>query len=146
MDIHYYLNQFIGKRVFAGISGGEYEDSLVIDLEEEERFLIWSDWRIEQWDTVLCSSWETPRTPDGPLACTARLLEKKTIQAIELTKQHDLTIRFEEGYCVKVFCIISYSQAEGEDTVDYNWQLGLPTKDVWFGITNNFKMEAGKYY
>lgn len=145
MDIHYYLSQCTSKKIEYSRSGGGNGSILMIKCEENYTFFISCDWRLERHDTVLSTSWDDITAVTGLVARTARLLEGKTILSTELSKQYDLTLTFEEGYCLRVFCM-SYSYPEYEELGDYHWEFWLPDEDLSFAIANNFKVRVGKYH
>ena len=145
MDICCYIDKLIGRKVLTSRAGGGAGSILLIETEGESFFFIWCDWRIEKGDHVISTSLDDTTAVTGPIARSAKLLDNKAILSIEMTKQYDLTIKFEEEYCLKLFCLISCSRSE-ESVLDCNWELSFPDEDLSFEITNNFEIQTSKYY
>lgn len=128
------------------ITGGGAGSILKIKLEDSSYFFIYCVWRIEHYDIVLSTSDDSVDAIIGRMAKSAKLLENKRVLSVEMSKQYDLIIYFEDSYCLKVFCNVSYSRTENGGTYDTNWELCLPNKDIVFIINNYFKVETDAYY
>jgi len=145
MDICCYIDKLIGRKVLTSRAGGGAGSILLIETEGESFFFIWCDWRIEKGDHVISTSLDDTTAVTGPVARSAKLLDNRVILSIEMTKQYDLIIKFEKEYCLRVFCLISYSRAK-ENTLGLNWELSFPKEDLSFEITNKFEVRMTKYY
>ena len=66
--------------------------------------LEWAAWRIQRREHILCSS-TSENGIDSQLERGAKTLEGKAVIRTALSKiSYDLTLWFEEGYKIKVFC------------------------------------------
>lgn len=93
------------------------------------------------------ASWNDDIFPKtGRIARSVSKLEGLKLLSFSLTEQYDLTLNFEDNYCVRVFCDISYSSTENGENYDTNWDYSVPDRDLTVSVTNYFKIKSGKYY
>lgn len=141
-----FLNQCIGEEVIYSTSGGSVGSLWLIELENKYNFYIYCDWRIEQNNRVLATCTDDNTARIGLLSRSARLIEGKKLLSYELSKQYDLILHFEDHYCVRVFCSVSYSETEDGGTYDTNWDFSVPKLNMVVGINNFFQLIEGNYY
>lgn len=146
MDIRNYLLKLNSSKVVNSISGGGAGSILSIDFDNTYDLFIYSVWRIEKNEKVLATSADNTEALVGKVAQAAKYLEGKKVKSWELSKQFDLTIDFDDGSSLKIFCDVSYSSTDDGGTYDTNWELGVPLEDLYFKINNYFTIETGKYY
>ncbi|MEN9918317.1 MAG: hypothetical protein RL662_753 [Bacteroidota bacterium] len=146
-DITYYLSILVNSKIVKSNSGGGAGSILKIEINNKDSyFFIYCCWRLESDATVLATSADDTTANIGLIAKSVKLLEGKTILSINLSKQYDLIIVFEDGYTLRVFCDISYSSSDNEDYYDTNWELCIPTDNAYFKVSNKYQIETGKYY
>lgn len=139
-----YLNNIKSSTVTKSTGGGAAGSIIKIELNNENSFFILyieCAWRIENKNKVIATSADDIQAVTGLIAKSAKILENKVVNSIEVTPFYDLSINFTDGFCIKVFCVLSYTYE-----FDTNWQLWIPNKDLSFEITNHFKVKKGKYY
>lgn len=142
-----YFNRFKNIEVSKSTSGGGAGSILKIDLAyKNSYFFIYCSWRLESKGTVLATSNDNADANIGLIAKSVRLIENKKITSINVSRQFDLTMYFEDDFKLNVFCDISYSSSEDESYYDTNWELCIPGDDIYFKITNFFELEKGKYH
>lgn len=146
MNIKEKLESIYSISVTESITGGGSGSILKIKFGNSCYFFIYCVWRIEQYDIVLSTSDDSAEALTGRMARSAKLLENRKVLSIEISKQYDLVINFDDNYCVRLFCNVSYSQTENGGTYDTNWELCLPSEDTVFIIDNYFKVKTEKYY
>jgi hypothetical protein len=146
MEINETLFGIINSNVILSKSGGSTGSLWLIDFDNKTSLYIYCTWRIEHNDNILTTSNDDTTPITGLLTKTVRELEGKKLIAFDLSKQYDLTLKFEDDYCVKIFCDISYSETENGGTYDTNWDLSMPDNDLVISISNYFKINKSKYY
>lgn len=146
MNIEELIMLAINSKVISSSSGGGAGSLWLIEFENKESFYIYCSWRIEHNNQVLASSNDDiiPRT--GRIARNVSKLEGQKFLSFSLTEQYDLTLNFEDNYCVRAFCDISYSATENGENYDTNWDYSVPDRDLTVSVTNYFKIKSGKYY
>lgn len=139
------LNQCIAQEVISSTSGGGAGSLWLIKLANSNNIFIFCDWRIEQKMCVLAASTDDSTAITGLLSRSVRRIEGKKLLSYELSKQYDLILYFEDHYCVRVFCSVSYSQTEDEDNSDTNWWLSIPKLNMVVRIDNFFQLIEESY-
>lgn len=141
-----FLNQCVGEVVIYSTSGGSVGSLWLIELENKNNFYIYCDWRIEQNNRVLATCTDDNTARIGLLSRSVRLIEGKKLLSYELSKQYDLILHFEDHYCVRVFCSVSYSETEDGGTYDTNWRFAVPRLDMTICVNNYFRLIERNYY
>lgn len=77
---------------------------------------------------------------------SVRLIEGKKLLSYELSEQYDLVLYFDDNYCVRIFCSVSYSQTEDGGTYDTNWIFNVPLLDKSVRVNNYFCLIEESYY
>ncbi|MBD8388714.1 hypothetical protein [Dysgonomonas sp. BGC7] len=145
-DILHVLRKLRSKRVIKCTTGGGAGSILKIELEGNSYFFFYCAWRIEQNDVVVSTSEDNPDALIGRMATAAQSLVECQIISITITKQFDLIVFFNNGFCFKAFCNISYFQTDNGRTYDTNWELCLPNENLVFSIDNYFSLIINNYY
>jgi len=79
--------------------------------KSELSLLIWSAWRLDSENGVICSSTDD-NSNNGPMITGLKQLIGKKIRNVSIaTPMHDMTILFDEGYVLNIFC----DQCENEN-------------------------------
>ncbi|MDH6355872.1 hypothetical protein M2132_002222 [Dysgonomonas sp. PH5-45] len=146
MDLIASLTELKSKIVLSSKTGGGSGSILKMEIEMNCYLFIYCVWRIEHNNIVLATSDDDSQAQIGRMAKSAKLLENKKVTSLSLSDQYDLTICFDDNYCFRAFCNISYSQTENGGTYDTNWELCLPSENIVFKINNHFKEEMEAYY
>lgn len=81
----------------------------------------------------------------GLLSRSVRLIEGKKLLSYELSEQYDLVLYFDDDYCVRIFCYVSYPETEKGRTYDTSWTFGMPELDKVVRINNYFQLVEGNY-
>lgn len=140
-----FLNQCIGEEVISSTSGGGAGSLWLIEFKNDDNFYIFCDWRIEQNMRVLATCTDDNTARIGLLSRSVRLIEGKKLLSYELSKQYDLILYFEDLYCVRVFCSVSYSQTEDGGSYNTNWWYAVPELNMVIRINNFFQLIEGSY-
>ncbi len=138
-----YLNNIIQSDITYSRAGGGAGSVIVIDLKKDDlEYSLWIScaWRIENKNQIIATSADDAKAVTGLIAKSAKMLEGKVIDSIEISPYYDLRIYFSDGFCLNIFCIFSHTSE-----TDSNWWLAIPDKDLSYEITNNFKIKKGKY-
>ena len=146
MELEQFLERCIGKEVISSTSGGEAGFIWLIEFKDNSYFLIYCAWRLEQNEHVIATSTDNATADTGLLSRSVRLLEGKRLLSYELSEQYDLILYFDNNYCVRTFCFVSYSQTENGGAYDTNWEFGIPESDKIVCINNHFQVVEEKYY
>ena len=94
-------------------------------FEGEFRVFIQCAWRLERGTALVCGSGDDP-DPSGPMVTTMEQVENSVVEHAEIhSAAHDLTLRFFEGWVLRVFCDqinvdqheMNYSITAGETTM-----------------------------
>lgn len=140
------LERCINNEVVCCTSGGDNGFVWLIELKDDSYFLLYCEWRIEQNDHVIATSTDNSTADTGLLSRSVKLIEGKKLLSYELSEQYDLILYFDDNYCVRTFCFVSYSQTENGGTYDTNWIYGIPELDKIIRINNYFQMVEEKFY
>jgi len=138
-----YLNDLRSCTVTKSSAGGGAGSIAKIELEKEDSLYILyilCTWRIENKNTVVASSADNLDAVTGFVAISTKMLEGKIVDFIEISPYYDLCVTFTDGFCLRVFCVFSYTSEW-----DSNWELWIPDENLSFEITNHFKVKKGKY-
>ncbi len=100
-------------------------------------------WRIEDNNKVIATSAGNTTAMTGIVARGAKMLEGKVVSSVEISSFYDLCIKFEDGFCIRTFCDITYYNIL---SASVNWDFSIPGEDISFDITKGFKIRKGKYY
>lgn len=142
-ELSEYLINLTSSIVTKSTAGGGAGSIIKIEFNDEDSLqIIYIEcaWRIEKKDKVIATSADDIKAVTGLIAQTARLLEGKTVEFIEINPFYDLNIKFTDDLRLRVFCIFSYTHE-----CDVNWQLWIPYRNLSFEITNQFRIKKGKY-
>lgn len=145
MNIEEIIQPTINSKVISSMSGGCVGSLWLIDFENNTHFYIYCVWRIEHNNQVLASSNDDSTPVTGRLTTSVKELEGSKLLSFKISKQYDLTLNFDNNYCVKIFCDVSYSATENGGTYDTNWDFCIPENDLVVSISNHFKVKTGKY-
>lgn len=140
------LNQCIGEVVIYSTSGGGAGSLWLIRFRDSTYFYVYCDWRIERNNHVLATCTDDNTARVGLLSRSVRLIEGKKLLSYDLSKQYDLVMYFEDDYCVRIFCSVSYSETEDGGTYDTNWIFNIPLIDKSVRIDNFFQLIEENYY
>lgn len=103
-------------------------------FDGEFGLFVWCAWRLDGTDGPL-TSW------DDVDENASRLLDTLAGQKITNVKVEppswDLTIAFDRGYKLKVFC----DHVIGDPRFDGNWDLSMPDKAIYIGASSRCKIE-----
>lgn len=139
-----YLNSLKQCVVTESSAGGGAGSIILMELTsvENESYILWIEcgWRIEIINKVIATSVDDIEAITGLIAKSTKMLEGKVVESINVNPFYDLCINFSDGYCLRVFCIYSYSWVD-----DINWRLSVPNQNLAYEITNQFKIKKGKY-
>lgn len=139
-----YLNSIKSSTVTKSTSGGTTGSIIKMELNNENSlFILYIEcaWRIENKNRVVATSADDIQAVTGLIAKSTRMLEGQVVDSITITPFYDLCINFTNGFCLNIFCILSYTYE-----FDTNWQLWIPNQNLSFEITNHFQVKKGKYY
>ena len=146
MKILEYLNNMEQAKVVHSRSGGGAGSIIAMDLNciSGEQYSLWieCDWRIENKlsNKIIATSYDNTEAVFGRVAQSVKNLEGKVIEHIELSSFYDLHIKFVDGHCLNVFCILSYDYE-----FETNWYIACPKQNWVYEITNQFRIKEGKY-
>ena len=116
----------IGQVCWSATCGGAAGSNLMLDLgrdiprkrpvrnrtlsdrqrhfEGEFRVFIQCAWRLEQADRIVCGSGDDP-DPSGPMITSMKQVENSVVEHANIQSAgHDLTLRFFEGWVLRIFC------------------------------------------
>lgn len=142
MNIDNYLKTIEQNRVISSSAGGAVGSILKLELINNCYFMINCSWRLEQNEIVISTSTDSIFPDNGLTTKSVLLLKEKVVRSIYRSKQNDLTIFFEDNFCLKIFCDISYTNED----FDINWELNFPDEDVSFEAKNNFGIKMVNYW
>lgn len=145
MDIHKLLAYSVDTKVTYSRSGGGAGAVWLIIFDNTAGIWINCTWRIEHKGHVLATEYDDSTAVVGRLSASVRQLEGKKLLSFELSKQNDLILFFEDGYCAKIFCNISFSSTENGATLDTNWVYSIKDLDIAADATNQFQIVYRKY-
>lgn len=95
---------------------------------------VWCAWRLDGADGPL-TSWDDV---DEIAAQTLELLVGQKIASVNVKPPSwDLTIAFDRGHKLKVFC----DHVIGDPSFDGNWDLLMPEKEIYIGASSRCKIE-----
>ena len=141
----HYLN-FIKQSnvVYSRAGGGTGSIILIKFCKENSKFtlMFYCAWRIENNDKVVATSAGNTKAITGIVAQGAKMLEGKVVSSVEMSPFYDLCIKFEDGFCIRTFCDITYYNIL---LASQNWDFCIPHEDLSFTITKGFKIKQGKY-
>ncbi|WOT03957.1 hypothetical protein [Shewanella youngdeokensis] len=87
-------------------SKNKHLSKLVRNYDSEFTIMIYSPWRIENQDNVICGSHHN-NDENGPYQIAFNMLLNNSIKNIHISKPGlDLTIEFNNGYSLKIFCAL----------------------------------------
>lgn len=147
MNIRQLLEYIINKKVIYSRSGGGAGSIWLIKFENGADIFIYCSWRVECNGHVLATEYDDSTAIVGRLASSVRLLEEKQLRLLSfsISKQNDLVLIFEKGYCVRIFCNISHFSTENENTYNKNWEFSVKEWNICANITNHFQVDFDKY-
>lgn len=145
MELIDYLKRLESLTVMESIAGGGAGSILKTSFGPEPEasrvaFFIYCTWRIEDNGKVICTSSDNIEPITGLIAKSARSLEGRVVQSVEMSPQYDVIVKFMDGYCLRIFCNFSYTSE-----VDTNWEFWVPYDELAFEISNTFEIREGKY-
>lgn len=146
MDITKTILPIINSKVVSSKSGGSVGSLWLIDFENGCSFYIYCAWRIEHDNQVIASNNDDSTAITGLITNSVKKLENKKLISFSLTEQYDMTLIFEDNYCVKVFCNVSYSATENGDDYDTNWDFCIPNQNLVISVSNYFNVRTDSYH
>jgi len=135
-----YLNSLLQSKVTYSRAGGGAGSIISMELNNTNALWIECTWRIETKNKVVVTSADDIEPVTGLIAKSVKMLEGKIVDSIEINPFYDLCIHFTDGFCLRIFCIFSYS-CESET----NWYLAIPEQNLTYEITNHFEIKEGTY-
>lgn len=142
------LKRVVGKEVTYSRSGGGAGSVWLIKFQGECSVMISCTWRIEYGNIVLATSNDDTTAVTGRIARSVRQLEEKhaKLLSIELSRQKDLVMLFEGGYCARVFFdIFRYSEGWCHWKME-NWNFAIPSLNLCIVANSRDYFRLGKYY
>ena len=143
-ELSKYFDDLIQSKVTYSRAGGGAGSIISMELNNKDNLLyaLWIEcaWRIENKNKVIATSTDDIEPVIGLIAKNVKMLEEKVIDSIEVNPFYDLCINFTDGFCLRIFCIFSYS-CESET----NWYLAIPEQNLTYEITNHFDVKKGTY-
>lgn len=146
MEFEQFLERCINEEVLSSTSGGGVGSLWSIKFRDGTYFYVYCDWRIEQNKRVLATCTDDNTARVGLLSRSVRLIEGKKLLSYELSEQYDLVLYFDDNYCIRIFCSVSYSQTEDGGTYDTNWIFNVPLLDKSVRVNNYFCLIEESYY
>jgi hypothetical protein len=105
----------------------------------ELSLLVQCAWRLDSPEQVICSAWDS-NVADGPmLAGLQRVVGKNVYSVVVDVVSLDLTLRFDAGLCLKIFCD-RVNVDEDED----NYSFYTPTRTFAVGARSHLSIEPRK--
>lgn len=137
-EIFKFLENSVNTKVVESLSGGNMGNFWTIRFEDGSAFYIECSWRIEKDNKVLASHFGEEALTTGHIARSVKQLEDKFLRAFELVEFYDLSLFFDDGYHVSLFCDISYFGTENGESWDTNWEYNCKPLDQTLRVTNLF--------
>jgi hypothetical protein len=139
-ELKKHLNSMKQAKVIYSRAGGGAGS--IISMELSNKYTLWIEctWRIEKKNKVIATSADDIKPRTGLIAKSVKMLEGKIIESVKLTPFYDLCINFIDDFCLRIFCIFSYTYKFGT-----NWSVSIPKQDLSYEITNHFEIKKGTY-
>ena len=137
------LNALCGKQVTAVIAGGANGSIITLEINHRYLFTVYCAWRLEQLQSVLTGSNESPEPLEGHIPKQTKKLLHETIESVTLSDFYDVRFRFTSATVLNVFCDVTphYVPEDYEE----NWVLCDQIQDLCYAIDRQFQVQRSKY-
>lgn len=144
MNLEEILKQSVGEKIVHSVSESD-SSCWLFAFENKTWFYLRSTWRIELNKKVVITSvfLDYPKMIKNVLG--VRQLEGCRLLSFNVSNRYDLHLFFDNGYVIRCFCVIPFSDEQDVYDDEINWAYFIPSKNVLYQINNRFQVEKMKY-
>lgn len=147
MNIHDLLFQSIGKKVIHSSTGGCVGSIWSLGFSDGMEFMINCAWRIENRKCIITTSGDDGTATIGHMNKSVEKLIGKELLSYEMSEHYDMTLYFEDNFCVRIFCNIGFEGKLNDNKYPYycQWDFSIVPLNISVSITDSFQVVYTKY-